>query len=76
MTNLNNFLLELKDLLTKHDVMLYWSCSESSDTFGINDSHLAIQKNNDYKNAIKFDNYWIDGKYLSKFINNTGDKQQ
>lgn len=40
--NTTKFKQELKALLDKYGAMIYWSCGEGSDTYGIYDSHLMV----------------------------------
>lgn len=40
--NTTKFKEELKALLDKYGAMIYWSCGEGSDTYGIYDSHLMV----------------------------------
>lgn len=45
MTQKNEFLIKLKDLLKEYDVSIGFNCSDCSDTHGIYDAHMIIYQN-------------------------------
>ena len=38
----DNFKKELKELLSKYNAEIYFTCSDSSDTYGLYEDHIAI----------------------------------
>lgn len=55
--NTTKFKEELKALLDKYGAMIYWSCGEGSDTYGIYDSHLMVSFKDSNKKLRGDDDY-------------------
>ena len=40
--SMQQFAVELAQLLEKYDICIYWSCGEGSDTYGIYDERMVM----------------------------------
>lgn len=64
--NTTKFKEELKALLDKYGAMIYWSCGENSDTYGIYDSHLEVSFKDSNK-RLRGDNGYITSNNIKDY---------
>lgn len=62
--NIKDLKKDLCELLMKYNVSIGFSCSDSSDTYGLYDDHIVIQDNDSRENILETDGWWLNASYL------------
>ncbi len=60
----HDFVLELQELLKKHNASIGFSCGEHSDTHGLYDEKLLIDIGN--TTVFEVEGWWLDGDSLNE----------
>lgn len=62
--NIKDLKKDLCELLMKYNVSIGFSCSDSSDTYGLYDDHIVIQDNDSRENILETDGWWLNASCL------------